>query len=88
MLAAIEAGGTKMVVAVAHGATRVLARQEIPTTTPADTFAAILALFSAHAPLAAVGVASFGPVEVNPASPDYGVIFNTPKPGWSGANFR
>jgi fructokinase len=34
-------------------------------------------------PLGAVGVASFGPVDLNPASPAYGSITNTPKHGWA-----
>lgn len=88
MLGAIEAGGTKMVVAVAHDADTILARAVFPTTSPAECFAAMRAFFVAHAPLAAIGVASFGPVEVNPASPAYGKILKTPKPGWAGADFR
>lgn len=87
MLGAIEAGGTKMVVAVARDADTILARQELPTTTPAETFAAITEFLSKHAPFVAIGVASFGPVEVNPAAPNYGAILKTPKPHWSGASF-
>ncbi len=87
MLGAIEAGGTKMVVAVARDADTILARQEVPTTAPAETFAALDAFLAPHAPFDAIGVASFGPVEVNPASPRYGAILNTPKPHWSGASF-
>jgi fructokinase len=87
MLGAIEAGGTKMVVAVARDPDAILARQELPTTTPAETFAAIADFLSKHAPFDAIGVASFGPVEVNPAAPDYGSILKTPKPHWSGASF-
>lgn len=86
MLGAIEAGGTKMVVAVAEDADRILARQEFPTASPAETFASIRAFLAQHAPFDAIGVASFGPVEVNPASPGYGRILKTPKPGWAGAD--
>lgn len=88
MLGAIEAGGTKMVVAVARNADDIVARQEIPTSTPAETLGAVCGFLSGYAPLAAIGVASFGPVEVNPASPAYGAILKTPKPGWAGTNFR
>jgi fructokinase len=87
MLGAIEAGGTKMVVAVAHDADAILARRELPTTTPVETFAAITDFLSTHAPFEAIGVASFGPVEVNPSAPNYGAILKTPKPHWSGASF-
>jgi fructokinase len=88
MLGAIEAGGTKMVVAVAEVADRILDRREFPTTAPAETLAAVSGFLAKHSPLAAIGVASFGPVEVNPASPAYGQILKTPKPGWAGADFR
>lgn len=88
MLGAIEAGGTKMVVAVAEDVDCILARQEFPTAAPAETFPAMRAFLAAHAPFAAIGVASFGPVEVNPSSPAYGRILTTPKPGWAGADFR
>ncbi|HBS32257.1 MAG TPA: fructokinase [Parvularcula sp.] len=87
MLGAIEAGGTKMVVAVARDAEAILARRELPTTTPAETFAAIADFLVEHAPFDAIGVASFGPVEVNPVAPNYGSILKTPKPNWSGASF-
>ena len=87
MLGAIEAGGTKMVVAVAHDADAIVARRELPTTTSAETFAAITDFLSTHAPFEAIGVASFGPVEVNPSAPNYGAILKTPKPHWSGVSF-
>jgi fructokinase len=87
MLGAIEAGGTKMVVAVARDAAAILARHELPTAAPAETFAAIAEFLSKHAPFDAIGVASFGPVEVNPSAPNYGAILKTPKPHWSGASF-
>ena len=86
-LGAIEAGGTKLVLAAAYGPDAILARTEIPTAAPADSFEAICAFFARHAPFAAIGVASFGPVEVNPASPAYGKILKTPKPGWAGVNY-
>ncbi len=88
MLGGIEAGGTKTVLAVAHEPEAILACAEIPTASPAETFAAIRRFFQDHAPLAAIGVASFGPVEVNPGSPAYGRILATPKTGWAGADFR
>jgi fructokinase len=38
-------------------------------------------------PLDAIGVAAFGPLDPDPASPTYGYITTTPKPGWANANF-
>jgi fructokinase len=37
--------------------------------------------------LAAIGIGSFGPVDVNPRSPKFGYITSTPKPGWPNTNF-
>lgn len=88
MLGGVEAGGTKMVVAVARDPAAILARAEIPTASPSETFAAICAFFESYAPLDGIGVASFGPVEVNPTSPAYGRILKTPKAGWADADYR
>ncbi|GAA1023914.1 fructokinase [Acrocarpospora pleiomorpha] len=80
---AIEAGGTKWVCAVADDAGRLLATEVIPTTTPAQTIPEAVRFFLRHDTLTAIGVASFGPVDLDPASPTYGHITATPKPGWA-----
>lgn len=85
---AIELGGTKTVVLVGNGST-IIERKVIPTTTPAMTMAAAvdtLAAWDTESRLFAIGIASFGPVRVNPRAEDYGRILKTPKPGWTGAN--
>lgn len=79
----IEAGGTKWVCAVADARGGLLATEVIPTTTPETTIGAALRFFGDHGPLAAVGVGTFGPVDVRPGSPTYGRILATPKPGWA-----
>lgn len=83
----LEAGGTKCVCLVAAGPGAILARQSIPTTTPAETLAVARRFFESQggAP-EACGVASFGPVRVSPADPGYGRLARTPKPGWDGAD--
>lgn len=83
LLGAVEAGGTKFVIAVGDAAGTIHATYRLPTTTPAETLAAATAWFAAQPPLAAIGVGSFGPVELDPASPNWGRITDTPKPGWS-----
>ena len=88
LIGAVEAGGTKFVLAVADGAGRIIERTRIDTRTPADTFPEMAAFFAAHGPLAGIGIASFGPIDINPASPAYGTFTTTPKPGWSGARFH
>lgn len=79
----VEAGGTKFVLGVAHGPDEVLATTRIPTTTPDETISAMADWLAQHGPLAAVGIATFGPVEVDRSSPQWGHILATPKAGWS-----
>lgn len=91
MFAGIEAGGTKMVCVVGYDPDHLFAQTSIQTTTPAETLPAILSFFvesqQRFEPIEAVGVAAFGPVDVNPASPTYGEIGLTPKLAWQGFNW-
>jgi fructokinase len=64
----------------------VWAETRFPTTTPQETIGQAIAFFTEQAkkePLAAIGIASFGPVDPNPAAPTFGYITTTPKPGWA-----
>lgn len=83
----IEAGGTKFVCAVGTGPDDVRAEARFPTTTPEETVARAVAFFreqeKAHGRPAAIGIASFGPLDPNPASPTFGYITSTPKPRWA-----
>jgi fructokinase len=82
----IEAGGTKFVCAVGTGPDDFRAETRFPTTTPEETIGQAIAFFKAQAqkePLAAIGIASFGPVDPNPVSPTFGYITTTPKPHWA-----
>lgn len=84
-LGAVEAGGTKFVCAIGSGP-HDLIRTTFPTTTPGETLGQVVEFFCGHArehPLAALGVASFGPVDLDAQSPTFGFITSTPKPGWS-----
>ena len=82
----VEAGGTKFVLGVAHGPDEFLATTRIPTTTPGETISAMVDWLAQHGPLAAVGIAAFGPVEVDRSAPQWGHILATPKAGWSDTN--
>jgi fructokinase len=85
-LGGIEAGGTKFVCAVGTGPDNLWAETRFPTTTPEETIGQAIALFQEQAqkePIAAIGIASFGPVDPNPASPTFGYITTTPKPHWA-----
>jgi fructokinase len=83
MLGAIEAGGTKFVLAVGPAPDAILARHAIPTRDPASTLAEAAAWFAAKGQLDALGIGSFGPVELDRTAPRWGFITNTPKPGWA-----
>ena len=83
MLGGIEAGGTKFVLAVGPTPDRILARHTIPTRDPAVTLAEAAAWFAGQGGVRALGIGSFGPVELDPASPQWGHITTTPKPGWA-----
>lgn len=83
MLGAIEAGGTKFVLAVGPSPHQITARHVIPTLDPATTLAEAADWFAAQGALTALGIGSFGPVELDRASPRWGFITNTPKPGWA-----
>jgi fructokinase len=91
LVGGIEAGGTKFVCAVGTGPADLRAETRFPTTSPAETLAQATAFFreqaQIHGPLAALGIASFGPADPDPASPTYGSITSTPKPGWAGTDF-
>jgi fructokinase len=86
----IEAGGTKFVCAVGTGPDDLRAELLIPTRDPAATFDGAIRFFRQFtdhaAPMRALGIASFGPIETRPASPSYGRIRKTPKPGWTGTD--
>lgn len=85
----IEAGGTKFVCAVGTGPGDLPAETQFPTTTPVETIGRAIAFFRRQPEpesLAAIGIGSFGPVDLHPASPTFGYITGTPKPGWAQAN--
>lgn len=83
--AGVELGGTKCIAILANGARQILARESVPTTTPGETLAALSKILEGW-DYAALGVASFGPIDIDPASPNYGHMRATPKPGWARAD--
>jgi fructokinase len=74
----IEAGGTKWVCAIGDGPDGLQHIVTIPTTSPAETIARVVDFFSRNGKVDALGVGSFGPIDVR-----RGMITTTPKPGWS-----
>lgn len=93
LLAGIDAGGTTFKLGVADAAGRLLDKTRIPTRGPEQTLAASASALrqlerKCGGQIAILGVASFGPVDVDHTSPGYGTILETPKPGWSGAPLK
>ncbi len=82
----IEGGGTKFVCAVGTGPDDLAATITYPTSSPDETLGRAVAFFDEHGPLDAIGIATFGPLDLDPASAEYGRVRRTPKPGWSGAD--
>lgn len=84
--AGVELGGTKAIALVARNE-EIIDRHIVPTGEPTATMGALRDWLSARSePLSALGIASFGPVRIEPSAPDYGHILATPKPGWAGAD--
>ncbi|NKB66673.1 MAG: ROK family protein [Candidatus Latescibacteria bacterium] len=87
LFGALEAGGTKFICAVGTAPDDIRAQSRIDTQSPAATLEAVIDFFrrsaAEHGPMAAVGIGSFGPVDLHPDSPAYGHITTTPKPGWA-----
>lgn len=82
MFGAIEAGGTKFVLAVGPDARTITARHTLPTTTPPETLSAAARWLASQGRIAALGIGTFGPAELDRSAPDWGHITNTPKAGW------
>ncbi len=87
----IEAGGTKFVVGVLAGQDEILETTRFDTTTPDETIGASIAWLEAaqvrYGALSGVGIASFGPVQLDRAAVNWGYIGDTPKPGWGNTDF-
>ena len=90
MLGGVEAGGTKVVCVIGTGPDDIVASTRIDVTDPAATLGTAVAFFvdavREGERLEAIGIGSFGPIELRPGHPRRGMITSTPKPGWSGTD--
>jgi fructokinase len=89
----IDAGGTTYKCALALADGTLVARERVPVTDPGATLAGAIAFFKAAlaaqgGELASIGIASFGPADVDSSSAHYGRILKTPKSHWTGADVR
>lgn len=83
LFGAVEAGGTKFVCAIGDERGAICAETRFPTLSPEATLAKVCDFLKRGGVLAAIGIASFGPVVLDKRSANYGFIGKTPKPGWS-----
>jgi fructokinase len=79
----IEAGGTKWICGIGSGTGEIEAMTSFPTTTPDETIGRAAEFFARNGKLTAIGVGSFGPVDLHRSSPTWGRITTTPKAGWA-----
>lgn len=88
LVAAVELGGTKSIAVLAKGNT-VLDQVSVSTTTPEETLPRLrdqLNAWYTEKPFSAIGIASFGPVQLRHHSDNFGRILKTPKPFWTNAD--
>ena len=87
----IEAGGSKFLCAVGSGPDDLSESIRVPTSIPEETIARAVEFFQPYTQrgrLTAIGIASFGPVDVDATSSTFGYITSTPKPGWADTDLR
>jgi fructokinase len=82
----IETGGTTWKCAIGTGPDDLRSEAAFPTTAPAETIDRAAVFFESSEPVAALGIGSFGPVDLHAGSPAWGHVTTTPKPGWANAD--
>ena len=85
LFGALEAGGTKMVCAIVDDKGNILKEQSFPTKSPKETIPELIEYFK-NEKADALGIACFGPIDLNRESKTYGYITSTPKEGWRNVN--
>lgn len=84
----IEAGGTKIVCGIGTEELGIVERVSFPTTTPKETLGFVIDFFEKYKEeLEAIGIGSFGPIDIQKDSPSYGYITSTPKIAWQNFDF-
>ena len=82
LLGSIEAGGTKFVCSIGNEQFDIKNSVSFPTTTPKKSLQQAIDYFKQY-DVAAIGIGSFGPIDINRESKTYGHVTTTPKPYWS-----
>ena len=90
LLAGVELGGTKCICILGTGPDDIREQRRIQTAGPDVTLAEIASVLDswqvAPGPFAALGIASFGPLELRPDSPRFGYVTSSVKVGWQGVD--
>lgn len=84
----LEFGGTKTICAIGDANGTIIAQTTISTTSVDETLQAVSDFFAQNAPVDSIGVGSFGPLNLDPSSAEFGAIHHSPKPGWSNVNLK
>ncbi|BDR56364.1 fructokinase ScrK [Xylocopilactobacillus apis] len=87
LLGSVEAGGTKFVCAVGNEDYQVLHKTQFSTSDPQSTIKKTIEFFQQYPDLAALSIASFGPIELQKNNPHYGYVTKTPKLKWRDTDF-
>ncbi|PTO40493.1 fructokinase/branched chain amino acid--2-keto-4-methylthiobutyrate aminotransferase [Enterococcus mundtii] len=82
----IEAGGTKFVCAIGNEQFEILETSIFPTEDPDKTMEQVKDFFSRYH-VDALGIGTFGPIDIDENSATYGEILASPKKAWRGFNF-
>lgn len=85
-IGAIEAGGTKFVCGIGNDRGEIAESISFPTGDPQTTLGRVIAYFK-EKQADAIGIGSFGPIDIRKNSPTYGYVTTTPKPGWGNFDF-
>lgn len=90
LFAGLEAGGTKWVCALARSDGEILEETQVATLSPSETIPRVIAFLdersAVYGKLRGIGIGSFGPLDLDPASATYGYLTTTPKLGWTRTN--
>lgn len=82
LFGSLETGGSSCACAVGDGLGKLERFVQFATTTPEDTLARVQGFFALERRLDGLGIAAFGPLDLDPTSATYGYVLDTPKPGW------
>ncbi len=85
-IGAIEAGGTKFVCGIGSEDGIIEDSLSFPTEHPEVTMEHVITYFK-DKNVDAIGIGTFGPIDIDPSSPSFGYVTTTPKPGWANYNF-